>query len=206
MTQLITVQLNELTTTSLIIAQGMEVSHKNTIELIRRYEEDLTLFGEVTFQTRLNPQGSPTEYAILNEPQTTLIISYMKNTEIARAFKKTLVLEFFRMKKALSQTYTHTIEDYDPEAPKPLPVSHLSVTDIGSQIGLSAVKTNKLLESMDYQYRSEEGWYPGWLANPQLVKVETIKGFDNKIVRVLRWHRATVDILRNALEAQELLK
>ncbi|RJX81287.1 Rha family transcriptional regulator [Pseudomonas sp. LS-2] len=84
-------------TTSLAIADGCEVDHASVIKLVRTYQSDLGEFGEVGFEIRPNPQGSPTEYALLNEQQSTLLLTYMRNTDIVRAFKKRLVREFWRM-------------------------------------------------------------------------------------------------------------
>ena len=39
-------------TTSLAIAEGTEVQHKNVMELVRTYLADLQEFGRVTFETR----------------------------------------------------------------------------------------------------------------------------------------------------------
>jgi phage regulator Rha-like protein len=84
-------------TTTLAIADGCEVDHASVIKLVRTYQSDLEEFGEVGFEIRPNPQGSPTEYALLNEQQSTLLLTYMRNTDIVRAFKKRLVREFWEM-------------------------------------------------------------------------------------------------------------
>lgn len=85
-------------TTSLIMAEETDNDHASLIKLIRIYIEDLQEFGEVGFEIRLNPQGSPTEYALLNEQQATLLITYMCNSEIVRQFKKALVKAFYQLK------------------------------------------------------------------------------------------------------------
>ena len=66
MNSLIFVQNGTTFTTSEIIAEGVGNEHKAVIQLVRNYLTDLEEFGEVTFEMRLNPKGSPTEYAILN--------------------------------------------------------------------------------------------------------------------------------------------
>ncbi|AHB69565.1 gp79 [Cronobacter malonaticus] len=43
------------------------------------------------------------EIALLNEQQTTLLITYMRNNEVVRAFKKRLVSEFFAMRGELAK-------------------------------------------------------------------------------------------------------
>lgn len=85
------------------IALGTSNQHKSVIQLVRTHLGDLEGFGEVIFQTRLNPQGSPTEYALLNEQQSTLIIAYMRNSDIVRDFKIRLVREFYNLANQLRQ-------------------------------------------------------------------------------------------------------
>ena len=64
---------------------------------------DLEEFGGVAFETRKGkplPQGGfamPTEIAILNEQQATLLLTYMKNTSVVRQFKKALVKAFYNL-------------------------------------------------------------------------------------------------------------
>jgi phage regulator Rha-like protein len=96
----------EATTTSLAIADGTEIQHKNVMELVRTYKADLEEFGPVAFETRKGeplPQGGfakAMEFAILNEPQSTLIMTYMRNSDIVRTFKKRLVKEFWELARA----------------------------------------------------------------------------------------------------------
>lgn len=89
-------------TTTEVIAKGVKNQHKNVLGLARKYMADLSEFGQVAFETRLNQQGSGTEYALLNEHQATLLLTYMKNTAIVRKFKKQLVKAFFEMRDQLS--------------------------------------------------------------------------------------------------------
>lgn len=89
------------TTTTLVIAEGAKAQHKNVLALVRTYLADLEEFGLVAFETRPREAGQhgggDTEYAILNERQTTLLFTYMKNTPIVRDFKKRLVREFYTL-------------------------------------------------------------------------------------------------------------
>lgn len=105
MNELVTVTSNnELVTTSLAIAEGTDVQHKNVYELIKIYHNDLSEFGIVTFETeKPTGAGRPTEYAILNEDQATLLITYMRNSEVVRTFKKRLVKEFRNMHNQLNR-------------------------------------------------------------------------------------------------------
>ena len=92
----------EPVTTSLAIAEGTQVEHKAVIQLIRKYLQDLEEFGPLTFEMRVvdRKQGGGTqgEIAFLNEPQSTLLLTYMRNSDIVRAFKKALVHAFFALR------------------------------------------------------------------------------------------------------------
>ena len=101
--ELITVKDGVPTTSTLAIAERTGVQHKNIMDLVRTYQNDLEDFGEVAFETRLNFQGSPTEYAILNQAQSTLTLTYMRNTDVVRTFKKNLVSAFCEMAALLHQ-------------------------------------------------------------------------------------------------------
>lgn len=98
---------NAPVTTSLVIAEGTQVQHKNVLELIRKNISDLQEFGLVAFETRARLKGQhgggDTEYAVLNEQQATLVFTYMRNTEPVKKFKLALVKAFFEMAKKLRE-------------------------------------------------------------------------------------------------------
>ncbi|MCG7588008.1 phage regulatory protein/antirepressor Ant [Photobacterium sp. OFAV2-7] len=95
-------------TTSLRIAEGVGNPHSSVIKLIRNNIKDFQEFGIIGFEIQPKPKGqrggSATEYAILNEQQATLLMTYMRNTEIVRMFKKRLVKAFFEQGR---QKQTH---------------------------------------------------------------------------------------------------
>ncbi len=106
--ELVEIINNEPVTNSLVVAQRTRVSHEAVIKLVRRHRPDFEELGLVRFEIRnqapvnsgfeiRNPKGAgrPTEYAILNERQATLLITYMRNTKKVRRFKLTLVKAFF---------------------------------------------------------------------------------------------------------------
>lgn len=101
MSELVLMHHNEPMTTSEAIAQGVGMEHKTIIQLLRKYLADLSEWGEVAFQMRLNPQGSPTEYAWLNEGQSMFLMTLMRNNPVVVAFKKALVNAFLEMRDRL---------------------------------------------------------------------------------------------------------
>lgn len=100
MSELVLLHHNEPMTTSLAIADGTENTHQAIMKMVKTYVSQLQEFGEVGFQIRLNPQGSPTEFAFLNEPQATLLITFLRNSEIVVKFKVALVKAFYELRAA----------------------------------------------------------------------------------------------------------
>lgn len=91
-------------TSSFIISEGVAIQHKNVLELIKKYIGDLKTFGNVLFETESFKTTGGTqrrEIAILNEPQTTLLLTFFKNTEIVRKFKVALVQKFYELRNQL---------------------------------------------------------------------------------------------------------
>ena len=104
---IVTIKDGDAVTTTLAIAEGTLNDHASVIALARRYQSDLEDFGLVRFEIRPREAGQhgggDTEYAILNEPQSTLLLTFMRNTDIVRAFKKKLVREFWEMVQQRNQ-------------------------------------------------------------------------------------------------------
>lgn len=97
---------NELVTDSMAISEGVGNPHKSVIQLVRKNVSDFEEFGRVAFEMRPfeTAGGSQNrEVAILNEPQAALLMTYFRNNEVVKAFKKQLVKEFFRMRDELNR-------------------------------------------------------------------------------------------------------
>lgn len=94
-------------TTSLAIAEGVGGTHKSVIQLIRQNASDFEEFGPLAFEMRVvkRPQGggSKVEYAILNEQQSALLLTYFRNNDTVKAFKKALIKAFFEMRDELNK-------------------------------------------------------------------------------------------------------
>lgn len=105
MNKLVILENNIPITTSKIIADGVGNKHKNVVELIQRHEERIKKFRGIlpfeTEKTKSGKRGRPLQFYILNEEQTTFLISLMDNSEKVLDFKESLVKEFFRMRKTL---------------------------------------------------------------------------------------------------------
>jgi len=95
-TEIVSLVDGEAVTTTLAIAAGCEVDHASVIKLARTYQSDLQEFGLLDFKSE-STGGRPTEFVLLNEQQSTLILTYMRNSPIVREFKKRLVKDFWRL-------------------------------------------------------------------------------------------------------------
>ncbi len=107
---------DELFTTTLAVAEGAELQHASVIKLVREYLPDFEAFGLVRFEIRPRPAGQhgggDTEFALLNEQQTTLLFTFMRNSDVVRALKVRLVREFFRMRQALVEHQQRLTPDW----------------------------------------------------------------------------------------------
>ena len=93
-------------TTSDIVSVYAGISHHAIQQLISKHENDLSEFGSLAFEMRPRPhkKGASLEKVFrLNEQQATLLITYLKNTESVRHFKKALVHSLFLMKQELTK-------------------------------------------------------------------------------------------------------
>lgn len=108
---IVTIKDGDAVTTTLVIADGTLSDHASVIKLVRTYQADLEEFGLLDFKSE-STGGRPTEYAFLSEPQSTLLLTYMRNTDIVRAFKKKLVREFWEMVQQRNQRAQALPADY----------------------------------------------------------------------------------------------
>ena len=104
MSKIVFARNGQALTTSVVIANGVGVEHRALRQLLRNYQADFESFGVLTFEMSKpkNPQGGrPETFAILNEQQATLLVTYCKNTETVRKFKVALVKAFYEMREQL---------------------------------------------------------------------------------------------------------
>lgn len=125
---------NQAYTTSLAIAKGTGVEHASVIKLIRTYQSDLERFGTLRFEIAKSG-GRPTEYAILNERQATLVLSYMRNSEIVREFKLRLVSKFYEMAEQLQQPRINRVADASVSLHQAM--ANMLVDDVGVDRGVA---------------------------------------------------------------------
>ena len=89
-------------TTSDVIAECAGIQHHTVTRLIQQHVRDFEEFGILRFEIEeIKGRGQPAKHYHLNEEQATLLLTYLKNTEAVREFKKNLVRQFYAMRSEL---------------------------------------------------------------------------------------------------------
>jgi len=154
----------ELRVSHRTIAENTNNNQKNINELIRKYENDFKEFGIIPFETeKLNNgagRGQITYY--LNEPQATLLMTYLRNSEVVRKFKKALVKEFYSMKEHINTKALYgkigglqnTVNKYKAqiEKQKALMIEHMSFDD---KVDMLIKATNEELKNLKCEDRTD---------------------------------------------------
>ena len=83
-----------------LLAQHLGNQHKNVFELVKNYKADFEQLGKVTFQTEALPSGQLEKFALLNEDQAYLLLTYSRNTTKVRALKVKMVKAFAEARRA----------------------------------------------------------------------------------------------------------
>jgi anti-repressor protein len=87
------------------VANGSGVEHRAVLQLIQNNMSDFEDFGRVAFEMRPFATAGGTQsmrVALLNEQQATLLMTFQRNTDQVRAFKKSLVRSFFEMARTIA--------------------------------------------------------------------------------------------------------
>lgn len=82
-----------------VIATNTDNQARNIKELVDDNMRDFEDFGIIRFETeKTQTQGRPQQIYYLNEPQATLLLTYLRNSDIVKKFKKALVKEFYKLR------------------------------------------------------------------------------------------------------------
>lgn len=109
MQELVILKGNDVFTDSWVIAEGTGNSHEAVTKIINKYSDDFKEFGKLSSDLKSNQQtDKKSKIYLLNEPQATLLITYLRNTEKVRHFKKNLVSQFYKMRSFLMERQTQT--------------------------------------------------------------------------------------------------
>lgn len=102
---------NQPMTTSMAIAEGVKMEHASILKLIRNHAESLANFGGVGFEIQPFDTAGGKQWRdvyFLNEPQSTLLITFMRNSEIVIAFKIALVKAFYELRDLVQSESVRT--------------------------------------------------------------------------------------------------
>jgi phage regulator Rha-like protein len=115
----------------LIIAEHTDNLEKSVRNLITKNISGFEEFGQVHFKnaTVRNSAGATNEKKtyFLNEAQATLLMTYLKNSEVVMKFKKELVKQFFELRTQLQNQFVQKIEKLTPQ-------KSLEIVETGIQI------------------------------------------------------------------------
>lgn len=123
MDNLVILKGNDVFTNSWVIAEGTGNSHRAIKSIVDKYSDDFKEFVKLSYYSKwfenekqkkifsdnskgVSREKTKIEVILLNEPQATLLITYLRNTEQVRRFKKNLVFEFYRMKDFIREKQT----------------------------------------------------------------------------------------------------
>jgi phage regulator Rha-like protein len=97
------------------LAKRLGTQHQNLYELVKDHQADFEEFGKVRFETGASPgstTGQMVKFAMLNEDQSLLALTYSRNTAKVRALKVKLVKAFGHARRALEVRQTEYLPAY----------------------------------------------------------------------------------------------
>lgn len=98
---------------SRVLAKHLANTHQHVRELLTRYISDFRELGILRLQTgEIQGRGQPEKYAMLNEDQTYLLLTYSRNTATVRALKVRLVKAFREARQTQDMTRTEYLPTY----------------------------------------------------------------------------------------------
>ncbi len=83
-----------------LLALRLGIQHRNLFAQVKGHKTDFEEFGKVPFQTEALPSGQSKKFALLNEDQAHLLLTYSRNTAKVRALKVKLVQAFANARRA----------------------------------------------------------------------------------------------------------
>ena len=108
----LTVTKDERRADTRIMAQVLGITHKSLFESVRQYKADFEELGKVPFQTEALPSGQSEKFALLNEDQAYLLLTYSRNTTKVRGLKVKLVQAFRDARRAAEVRQTEYLPEY----------------------------------------------------------------------------------------------
>jgi phage regulator Rha-like protein len=100
---------------SRLLAQHLGKKHQNAFELLKDHRADFEELGKVRFETGASPgskTGQSEKFALLNEDQSYLLLTYSRNTARTRQLKIRLVKAFGEARRAAGQHQAEYLPTY----------------------------------------------------------------------------------------------
>ena len=98
---------------SRLLAQHLGNKHHSVFLLLKNYRADFEQFGILRFQTEvIAGRGQPEKFALLNEEQAHLLLTYSRNTAKVRALKVQLVQAFAQARRVAAVRQTEYLPGY----------------------------------------------------------------------------------------------
>ena len=100
---------------SRLLAESLGTEHQSTFELLKEHRTDFEELGKVRFETGASPgskTGQTERFALLNEDQSYLLLTYSRNTARTRQLKVKLVKAFGEARRAAGQHGTEYLPSY----------------------------------------------------------------------------------------------
>lgn len=89
-----------------LIAKGFERQHKHVIKLITAHVTNFEKFGNLKLR-KVTTKGRPVEEYLLNEEQTMLLGTLLRNSPVTVEFKTRIIVEFKNIKQKLQALEKH---------------------------------------------------------------------------------------------------
>ena len=100
---------------SRLLAKSLGTKHQSTFELLKEHRADFEELGKVRFETGASPgskTGQTERFALLNEDQSYLLLTYSRNTARTRQLKVKLVKAFGEARRAAGQHGAEYLPSY----------------------------------------------------------------------------------------------
>lgn len=95
-----------------LLARHLGNQHKGVMELLTRHSADFLELGKVPFQTEASRSGQREKFAMLNEDQCFLMLTFSRNTGTVRALKVKLIKAFGQARMARDLRRTEYLPGY----------------------------------------------------------------------------------------------
>lgn len=100
---------------SRLLAKQVHNQHESIFKLVKGYQADFEQLGKVRFEIGASPgskTGQTERFALLNEDQSYLLLTYTRNTARTRELKVKLVKAFGEARRAAGQHQTEYLPTY----------------------------------------------------------------------------------------------